>query len=400
MNSMIKTRYSLIVALLMLTLLNYGGVGYYFLIVLLPISMMKYQLLRLVNFQALVLILFSITFYLFAAFSDQFFSPAKYLMYLFLPVLFYLSGVLIAKNSNLQSLLNILLLLTVSIAAIPLLSVIKDILINGFITIIRGVPLIGSGDEIVNATFINACFVPIISGAGLILFKCNTTFDRQYKSILFILFAIVFILLFRIGSRTGLVLSALSFLLALLSNLKRITRKRLTFIIIFSAIVIAFIIYYTTLNNQILLVFDSRMNSDVYGVDTVGGRSQLWSYYLSKIFDYPFGGIPKSPFLMNSYAHNLWIDTARTTGLIPFIILIIFSTLVIKDSWWLYKHIDSNRFAFSAILLCQILILTQFFTEPILEGAPMLFMFGCFTFGMVKSLKNNFVRFSKKQVDK
>lgn len=106
-----------------------------------------------------------------------------------------------------------------------------------------------------------------------------------------------------------------------------------------------------------------------------------WEYsitILNGIFDYPFGNNP-----IKHYAHNMWLDVARLTGIIPFAFLIIYSilTLFTMRRFITLKHIDVKaRFIiFSIYSSCTIL----FFIEPILEGIPYFFSLFCFINGMI-----------------
>lgn len=93
---------------------------------------------------------------------------------------------------------------------------------------------------------------------------------------------------------------------------------------------------------------------------------------------YPFGGMPASW----GYAHNLWLDTARRTGWIPALSLLVFTIGVIRT---LRRVLADpalplwNRFLLFSVLTGSAL---QFWLEPILEGAPFYFAAVCLIAGL------------------
>lgn len=113
-----------------------------------------------------------------------------------------------------------------------------------------------------------------------------------------------------------------------------------------------------------------------------------WEYsgeILRRLPANPFGGIDYA-----HYAHNLWLDIAKETGIIPFIFYIAFSfiSLVIIVRVYRDAQIDIGyKYVIVPVMLAFIL---AFFTEPIMQGSPISFSLFCFVVGGIEgaNIKN------------
>ncbi|GEM_PF-6482983 len=113
-------------------------------------------------------------------------------------------------------------------------------------------------------------------------------------------------------------------------------------------------------------------------------RIDAWKTTLIGLFYYPMGG-SKAPISLSA-PHNLWLDVAYTTGLIPFVLLICITTSFINYYLKLIKshQIDNDFKIFltsatvSLILNCMV--------EPILGGHYILFMIFMFQLGLMQGL--------------
>lgn len=104
--------------------------------------------------------------------------------------------------------------------------------------------------------------------------------------------------------------------------------------------------------------------------------------------------IPKQPFgNMDMYwAHNLWLDVARVAGIIPMVILIIFTIMTfIRGTSFIrtYRKSDPDMMALTFGVLVVLNI--SFFLEPVIEASPQNFMIYALLMGMIASfqLKRN-----------
>lgn len=81
------------------------------------------------------------------------------------------------------------------------------------------------------------------------------------------------------------------------------------------------------------------------------------------VFVNPFGWTPVG----YRYAHNLWLDTARTAGLFPFIFLIILTIWHIKESVALIRKLNAGLLK-TLLIACNVGFLLTFLVEPVMEG--------------------------------
>ena len=96
------------------------------------------------------------------------------------------------------------------------------------------------------------------------------------------------------------------------------------------------------------------------------------SLYYSMFFDNLFGGGKISGSGIGA-AHELWLDIFDQVGFIPYILIIIYSVSVIWTIWNIVKKCKIAIFYKNALIIYTVVIFSQFFVEPIMAGAPMLF---------------------------
>jgi len=114
-------------------------------------------------------------------------------------------------------------------------------------------------------------------------------------------------------------------------------------------------------------------------------QNMRWKYagdILALLPQYPLGKIP-----YGNYAHNLWVDIAKETGIIPFVLYILFAVASLAEGvkyFFLEKKNPERAVTIAAVMVAYLLV---FFTEPIMEGSPMTFAIFCFIVGGVSSLR-------------
>lgn len=120
--------------------------------------------------------------------------------------------------------------------------------------------------------------------------------------------------------------------------------------------------------------------------DSSFSQNLRWTYafdILKLLPRYPFGNIP-----YEHYAHNLWLDIAKETGIIPFVLYILFVIISLKEVIkYLFKL---NKCSEKIIFIISIVVpyILVFFTEPIMIGAPMIFSTYSFIIGGIIAQKN------------
>lgn len=116
-------------------------------------------------------------------------------------------------------------------------------------------------------------------------------------------------------------------------------------------------------------------------------RWQYSSEILQQLPSHLLGGIEH-----NSYAHNLWVDVAREAGIIPFCLYILFSLIICSNLWEFMNNSRLSHEIRILMLSIQLSCMLSFFTEPIMQGAPLIFSLYCYTCGSMISFNKRSIR--------
>lgn len=223
------------------------------------------------------------------------------------------------------------------------------------------------------------------------VFLLTSKYFGKKKIFTLLFFGICFLHNLLLGGRTFLALIAIAILINFLfclffSNKKG---KILKFIfIIFIAILIIFILYSYNLFGVKDIFEESYFYRRFFSKNNYENISETprWAIkmiYYKNMSVYLFGGNHIRNNLGMNYAHELWLDTYDTAGLMPFVILWIFTIHSIKTS---YKIVVSRKLPFEVrgLVLSFITVsLASFFVEPVIEGCPMVFFSFCYILGIL-----------------
>lgn len=112
------------------------------------------------------------------------------------------------------------------------------------------------------------------------------------------------------------------------------------------------------------------------------GRWDIGKKYLMYMWDYPWGGRQLYQYI-RQYAHQLWLDVLDIGGIIPFAILVLYTIIssvkMLKYSFDT-RNREIDRVSVISFWACMIV---QFFLEPIISGAPILFCAWCMVHGTI-----------------
>lgn len=185
------------------------------------------------------------------------------------------------------------------------------------------------------------------------------------KNIVRAVFLIVFILslltTIHLVNRTGLVICVLTLVITLLYYYGTDIRQLLV------ALIVSLVIYLILqklgiINQEIFDAYSARNEADVL---TGGGRTEKWGNAVRQLFVSPFGWAENSG-KTDIFVHNMWLDIAKVTGLIPFILLCL-STLSSFNT--LGKLICIKRDIIVAVLLSlNVCFFCSCFVEPVYGG--------------------------------
>jgi len=184
------------------------------------------------------------------------------------------------------------------------------------------------------------------------------------------------------GRRTVVLLFAFSFIYLLVFQLKEYIKvKDITrFIsIVFLVIVLFGIGYNLLIDTFVIKKLIWRGLHDV--------RFGWWSQGLQAMLDYPWGG-GYDVIVGNrtKLAHNVWIDMGKDYGIVPFIILILFSATIVYRFFSFLFFSKADIVLKHLVFLMGVVIFSIFMIEPVFNSDKTFFIYAMYFFGIVSGL--------------
>jgi len=135
------------------------------------------------------------------------------------------------------------------------------------------------------------------------------------------------------------------------------------------AIILALILYVGVISGDIFNQYQMRGDEDV--------RSERWVEAMGLILSHPLGFSNVTHYNV----HNMWLDIARLTGWIPFLIITLLTMRSIKSMLRLLKN---NNSEIVTLLLYMFICMTlSCAVEPLLTGVPLYFLAYLILLGMI-----------------
>lgn len=377
---------------LILLLLFFGVSGLFFplslylILLIYPIILHKTNVKKYIDSSFWWLVIFSITFITTWSYNTGF-EPGKLIYYTFYPPLFYLTGgYFVDKFSNFNSIIKIILILIVAYSLIYLRNTIFDTVNYGLINMNRSIRV--NDNSILGANYQQIRASLSIAGIGLLFVHTRNPTEKRLKNIFILLSILGLFSTIHFVNRTGLALALFSILMVFFKLIK----KKSTFVLIFITGIFLIVLANYLLNLASVHVFiesyQVREVNEDFSSSTFGGRIVRWNWILNSLITHPFGDISSAKY---GYAHNLWLDAGRLSGIIPFITLIIFTiTSLIKAVKLVIKNHLSLFFSCFLITL-NITFFLQSFVEPVLESDPTFFWLFVLLLGMQNTLYKRFI---------
>lgn len=370
----IKRRSELMILLSLMTFVfvDWNGFGYYIFYLPLLYFITKWRIQIDSNF--ILLILFGFTY----SFIDVINTGGISYVYNVLPIInfpfIYLIGKVIASNKTLYQQISILWIFAISMALFTILSIYESFLEEGFVLAGRDIELIGYSNENIEGLYSATGLYSKLLPLSLFVSFLFISIDKKSRLTYFAVACIVFVCCLRLQSRSAIYITSTALLIPLICGGKgRFINKILG--VVFIVGVITYVLSYYS---DSLLIIDRFENNNAFDNAGQESRADLMINNLNNLYSKPFGGLK-----MNRYAHNLWIDSARVSGWIPILFLILITFRWIKNTIQIYRYKKIDIAYRQFIVVVSVCLLMYFNTEPILEGATMLFSFFCLYFGMI-----------------
>lgn len=322
------------------------------------------------------LFLFSISYCLIWMVNDTISSNAILISILLCPALFYLYGSRIGQSLDYSKELPIALLLLIFVMLLNVFNAtIHNILEVGIVDPTRKLVFHGE-DSVANATVWGLLVSPAL-GLLIVPLFVSKPISKIWPLLYTALAILALLTVIHIVNRGGLVIASIAIFISLYI---RYQNKKVYLLIAFT-LAIAIILYFIPNGGEIFDAYSARSNS--------GGDSERfyrWLYGLSNLFMHPFGW--NDPTLSHQYfMHNLWLDVARVSGIIPFICLLVATIRTIKNVYKLSKLSKSA----TTIILISIFstVFMACFMEPALEAKQVAVYFFVFIWGVIEGGLNN-----------
>lgn len=352
-------------------------------LIVLIIGSKKSFLLASLDFNFFILLLFSILYALFYSFN-----PIGGIQYIFIyataPPFFYLLGKYLIKDLSYSKwVFNILVVIGFLFSFSYLASVLINFSEGGFSQLERSLPYFWTGD-LVSATKMGAYFSLNMCIPALLIADQGKS-KLMYRLFFGLIFILSLICVLRLGSRTQLGIMLVTTFITLIYIVPRQSFKNNIVLTTIIGILIA-VIYKNVsfdLNADWLSTFAGRLDKGAGDIASGGGRTDRWIKSINYIFEKPLGWDLKE----FGFAHNLWLDVLRVSGILPFIILIIFSIRFFVSAFKVSFSKTLNINVRLLVLLYTLTFIMIFMVEPILDGLFPLFALFCMFAGVITMLK-------------
>lgn len=204
--------------------------------------------------------------------------------------------------------------------------------------------------------------------------------DKKLKLTYFFLCFASLIVTLHLLNRTGLVVLILCSAGLIIFR----ARKDIKMLVISAAFLLGFILilsYFDIISEELIASYTAR-NKDL---STMGDRTVRWASALENLFVHPFGWINYEHHIRTFYVHNMWLDVARVSGIIPFILLVYMGVDTFLGA---IRLVGKYEYTLSYLILgLNICFFASCFVEPILGGTH--FMLYCLLWGYQHTLLND-----------
>lgn len=373
----------LLLALFLLLLYHSILVGTsYYTLVFCVLALFFIPVRRYVDGLALTMIVFSVLYSIMHLLLDI--SSTHIPLYLMAPLLFYAFGCYITNKLYTRSSIIEFVALTVFLFSIvTYYTCIIDVGNTGLVNPLRIMGRNG-GDEYDMAATLYGLNVSL----GLACLFGFLSIEKKERTLLHYLlpisFALSLLTTVHLVNRTGLVLVLFSLIIFLFYSKKG--NKATWIILIVVAVLFA---YLSTISDfaSIMEAYTSRGEVEGHGLSDAGSRTEKWMDALSRLFTSPFGWYKDINY---TFTHNMWLDVARLTGIIPFIAIVGATIVGYKDTIRLYKI--KNDYLVLTLISIQVVFFLECFVEPVMEGFDLYFYLMCMFFGIQRQYHKNLTR--------
>lgn len=196
-----------------------------------------------------------------------------------------------------------------------------------------------------------------------------------------------------LGTRTLIIVSVVSFIVSCITfiilnrrNIFLVLKNGKTLLIVIIVIFLVFISNFMGIREKIENTKLLRRINKPYSTEEADeNRVQTLFLAFNSILEHPMGGNNERIGELK-YAHNMWLDVGKQAGIIPFVLLSLFTIISLWNVIKIFKNEKfSNEFkVFLAGIYSAVLL--NMAVEPIMQGEPLFFIMFCMIIGMVDNV--------------
>jgi len=341
-------------------------------------SILIFPKVRKLDKTAGLLLVYLLFYLLFSFFNGFSYDLSTLVLYGVAPLIFYFYGNQITRQyKNDYDFIWVWYIIVLCYCLDVFFVTISDIVSTGqIIALERSLDIV---DDNAGEIKINATQLGLAMDIGMIgLPMCVLVKKKILRIAFFVLFFFSLLTTFHLLNRTGIIVAIICFIGVMFYYSRKNTK--LLFNSVFFIFVVYFVLVFTGILNEELIELYSNRNEDI---STMGSRTERWSDAIGNLFLYPLGWT-KGPKDLH-YVHNMWLDIAKISGIVPFLILLYLSVKSFIVSLKLVKRFNNNS---SYMLLgLNICFGASCFVEPIYGGTH--FLLYCLLWGCQNSIYNN-----------
>lgn len=333
---------------------------------------------KLYDNNTLLISCYSILYGIFSFINGEVLS-ASGLLYIIVPgVLFYLFGkyVGILNYDKREKIIWFYLIVILSFASNIYYHLLFNIQNVGSIVNTERVMVSSQQDSIASATMIGLYVSLGLSCLPAFIFDSGWKLSRWVSLLIFTfsILSVVFLI-----NRTGVFITIAVTLIAYIYISKTTSYKVVTkFILILIAVLICYFLF-----GENLSVIETAYSDRNVDLSTGGDRFNRWLEAIHNLFSSPLGWSSRA-----KYAHNMWLDVARVSGVIPFVLLIIITYRYYNILKQFCKISNDKHFnmIFISIFTC---FMCTCFVEPVVQGEIMYLNLILMSLGVMVGLYNS-----------
>ena len=323
----------------------------------------------------LVILLYTTVYILFSFLNGFPYTFSTLILYAVAPFIFYQYGKIIVRNFSSETFIITSLLLIVFCYCVDIYyTLLQGIIESGqLLGFNRKFSLSGDSENMLSATLVGLSMnIGMIGLPMTILIK-----NKILKLSFFSLFIMSIITTFSLLNRTGIAVALFCFF-GIMSYKSRFNLRYIVYSFIFIVLIVLGLSYLEILNTDLLEIYAERNND----ISTMGSRTDRWSEALKSLLVSPAGWESSGKVY---YVHNMWLDIARISGIIPFSLLVYMAFDCFMKAFKIIKINESNLgYMLLGLNICFFL---SCFVEPIFGGTH--FMLYCLVWGVECAVLRN-----------